>query len=122
MRLIPPTGVWYRALFVIQYGPCNGGAPVVNPALARVATEGTRDGRALGLARAMAHATGLGLIARPLSLGFAAYTTYQRVVPRALFVIQCGPVVGVRLSCHQRTLASLMKAREMSECLASLGP
>ena len=31
----------------------------------------------------------------------------------ALFVIQCGPVVGIPLSCLQRTLTSLLKAREM---------
>ena len=41
--------------------------------------------------------------------------------PRALLV-QCGPVVAVRLSCLQRTLASLLKAREMGVRLRSLGP
>jgi len=39
---------------------------------------------------------------------------------RALLV-QCGPVVAVRLSCLQRTLASLLKAREMDVRLRSLG-
>ena len=40
--------------------------------------------------------------------------------PGALLV-QCGPVVAVRLSCLQRTLASLLKAREMGVRLRSLG-
>ena len=40
--------------------------------------------------------------------------------PRALSV-RCGPVVTWRLSCLQRTLASLLKAREMGVRLRSLG-
>jgi len=39
---------------------------------------------------------------------------------RALLV-QCGPVVTVRLSCLQRTLAPLLKTREMDVRLRSLG-
>ena len=76
----------------------------------------------LGLARAVDHAAGLGHIARLLCSGLATFATYQRVVPCARFFIQCGPVVAVRLSCHQRTLASLLKAREMGVRLASVGP
>ena len=40
--------------------------------------------------------------------------------PRARLV-QCGPVVAVRLSYLQRTLAPLLKAREMGVRLPSLG-
>ena len=76
----------------------------------------------LGLARAVDHAAGLGHIARLLCSGLATFATYQRVVPCARFVIQCGPVEAVRLSCHQRTLASLLNAPEMSERMVSLGP
>ena len=69
----------------------------------------------------MAHATGLRLIARLRSSGLAVVTTHQRMVLRALFVIQCGSVEAVRLSCLQRTLASLLNAPEMSVRMASLG-
>ena len=51
---------------------------------------------------------------RPMSFTSAWYHL------RALLV-QCGPVVTVRLSCLQRTLASLLKAREMDVRLRSLG-
>ena len=61
----------------------TGGASVVPPAHARVATEGTRDESALGLARAVACVTGLGPTARLSSPGLATDTTYQRMVPRA---------------------------------------
>ena len=53
------------------------------PAHARVATESTRDGRALSLAQTMAHATGLGPTAHLLSFELGAVTIYQPVVPRA---------------------------------------
>ena len=76
----------------------------------------------LGYARAVDHATGLGHTARLLCSGRSTNVTYQRVVPRARIVIQCGPVVALRLSCHQRTLASLLKETEMGVRLASLGP
>ena len=76
----------------------------------------------LGLARAVDHAAGLGHTARLLCSGLVTVATYQRMVPCARFMIQCGLVVAVRLSCHQRTLSSVMKAREMNVRLASLGP
>ena len=38
------------------------------------------------------------------------------------FIIQRGSIVAVHLSCFQRTLASLRKAREMGVRMALLGP
>ena len=99
----------------------SGGAPLVPPAHARVAAQGTRDGRALALARAVAWATGLGPTARLPSSGRATNAIHQRMVPPGALLVQCGPVVAVRLSCLQRTLASLLKAREMGVRLRSLG-
>ena len=103
----------------------SGSAPLEPPAYARVAAQGTRDGRALARARAVAWPTGLGLIARLPSSERATDTTYQRMVPPARSfgsVLQCGPVVAVRLSCLQRTLASQLKARKMGVRLHALGP
>ena len=61
----------------------SGGAPLVPPAHARVAAQGTRDGRALALARAVAWATGLGPTARLPSSGRATNAIHQRMVPPA---------------------------------------
>ena len=61
----------------------SGGAPLVPPAHARVAAQGTRNGRALALARAVAWPMGIGTTARLPSSGRAANTIYQRMVPPA---------------------------------------
>ena len=76
----------------------------------------------LALARAVDHAAGLGHTARLQCPGLATFATFQRVVPCACFVVPCGPVVAVRLSCYQRTIASVLNTREMGVRLASLGP
>jgi hypothetical protein len=61
----------------------SDGAPLEPPAHARVAAQGTRDGRALAIARAVAWTTGLGPTARLPSSGRATDAIDQRMVPAA---------------------------------------
>ena len=76
-RMIPPAHSFDSVRFR------SGGAPLVPPAHARVAAQGTRDGRALALARPVAWATGLGTTVRLSSSGRAINTIHQRMVPPA---------------------------------------
>ena len=57
-RAVPARTLYHAVL------PHTGGTPAVLPAHARVAAQGTRDGRALARARAVAWTTGLGTTAR----------------------------------------------------------
>ena len=84
VRRMPFTSAWChpRALFgLVRFR--RGGAPLVPPAHARVAAQGTRDWRALALARSVAWATGLGPTARLPSSGRAVNAIHQRMVPPA---------------------------------------
>ena len=82
VRPLPFTSAWCnpRALFG-SVRIRSGGAPLMPPAHARVAAQGTRDMRALALARAVAWATGLRSIARVPSSGRATNAIHQRMVP-----------------------------------------
>ena len=116
-RLVPPIIAWYHSRALCDsVRSRSGGAPVVPPAHARGASKGTRDVRALAIARAVAYATGL----RPAA-HMSVPPTGACYHPRAL----CDSVrsrSGMHLSCLQRTLAPLLKAREMGVRLPSLGP
>ena len=61
----------------------SGGAPLVLPAHARVATQGTRDGPALAIVRTVAWTTGLGPTARLPSSAGLAHALSERTVPWA---------------------------------------
>ena len=119
-----PSGMIYQYQSRCSFGSVpsrSGGAPLVPPAHAHVAAQGTRDGPALALARPVAWATGLGPPARLPSSERATNTNHQRLVPPGARLVPCRPVVAVRLSCLQRTLTSLLKAPEMGLRLRSLG-
>ena len=84
LGLSPFTSPLYRAHTLCRSVRSRSwGASLVAPAHARVATEGTRDGRVLGFAWAVAHSTGLGPTACLPNSGLTADNTYQRIILRA---------------------------------------